>query len=171
MYSAIIARNIFIVNAVHTVLQDLLLPPGQPKLSVTTTDRLVLWYPISHKIYEGISYVFLRVHAWIFTLHEHENSDSQVGNTTWPLYLYVPRTGESKHIRLKCYRTQWWEPCCDSHTFSSQLQVNGKMRFWWWLGWKCSLSATAISSSISWYLKPGETDIDGKNDTYFVPGP
>ena len=37
MCSAIITRNIFIVNAEHTVLQDLLLPPGQPKLSVSTT--------------------------------------------------------------------------------------------------------------------------------------
>ena len=74
MCSAIIARNIFIINAVYTVLQDLLLPPSpqvKPKLSVTTTDGLVLWYPISHKIYEGISCVFMCVHAWIFTLHKH----------------------------------------------------------------------------------------------------
>ena len=32
MCSAIITRNIFIVNAVHTVLQDLLLPPGSTKI-------------------------------------------------------------------------------------------------------------------------------------------
>ena len=32
MCSAIITRNIFIVNAVHTVLQDLLLPPGSIKI-------------------------------------------------------------------------------------------------------------------------------------------
>ena len=32
MCSAIITRNIFIVNAIHTVLQDLLLPPGSTKI-------------------------------------------------------------------------------------------------------------------------------------------
>ena len=40
MCSAIITRNLFVVNAVHTVLQDLCYTPGQPKLSVTKTDRL-----------------------------------------------------------------------------------------------------------------------------------
>ena len=32
MFSAIITRNIFIVNALHTVLQDLFLPPGSTKI-------------------------------------------------------------------------------------------------------------------------------------------
>ena len=83
MCSAIIARNIFIVNAVHLYYKIFCYPPllGQPKVSVTTTDGLVLWwYSISHKIYEGISCVFMHVLAkWIFmnfawtciNTHEH----------------------------------------------------------------------------------------------------
>ena len=74
MCSAIITRNIFIVNAVHTVTyRDLLLPPGSTKMChVTTTDGLVLWYlvfeysciRIFHELLINFEWIHMYEFAW-----------------------------------------------------------------------------------------------------------
>ena len=92
MRSAIITRNIFIVNAVHTVLQDLLLPPGSSKIVSYYNWRagtliLVLrifmhkfcmntnkfWVNIHEFAWKCINFTWTRINfEWIcMNLHEH----------------------------------------------------------------------------------------------------
>ena len=57
-------------------------PPGQPKLSVTT-DGLVLWYPISHKIY-----FWIKLPMQLFVVKKkvfHVCSCMNVHEHTWKL--------------------------------------------------------------------------------------
>ena len=71
MCSAIITRNIFIVNAVHTVLQDLLLPPGSTKIVScynwwAGTLILVLWI-FMHKLYMNMNKFCMNTHEFAWT--------------------------------------------------------------------------------------------------------
>ena len=66
MCSAIITRNIFIVNAVHTVLQDLLLPLGSTKI---VSLQLVLQI-FMHKIYMNTEKIYMNTNKFCMNTHE-----------------------------------------------------------------------------------------------------
>ena len=70
MCSAIITRNIFIVNAVHTVLQDLLLPPGSTKI--------VSYY----NSWAGTLILVLRIFMHKFCINTHKFAWTYI-NFTW----------------------------------------------------------------------------------------
>ena len=71
MCSAIITRNIFIVNAVHIVLHDLLLPPRSTKIVScynwqAGTLILVLWI-FMHKFCMNINKLCMNMHEFAWT--------------------------------------------------------------------------------------------------------
>ena len=75
MYSAIITRNIYIVNAVHTVLQDLLLPPVSTKIVScynwwAGTLILVLWI-FMHELCMNMNKFCMNMHTFCINTNKH----------------------------------------------------------------------------------------------------
>ena len=70
MCSAIITRNFFIVNVVHTVLQDLLLPPGSTKIV------------IHYNWWAGTLILVLRILMHKFCMNTHKHTWTRI-NFAW----------------------------------------------------------------------------------------
>ena len=89
MCSAIIARNIFIVNAVHTVLQDLLLPPGSTKIV-----SFYNWY---------FKYSWFTMNTNKFCMNMHEFAWKRM-NFTWTRINFAWTRVNFAWTRMKVYQ-------------------------------------------------------------------